>query len=144
MISGKATALVDIGHYLSIAFADWFERKSSSYSTTSGRLLLVDDSAFFRGLIGPVLRGMGYEVVTCASAPEALDRLSRDTRFNVIVSDIDMPEMDGFSFASAVRSRPHMSSIPSSRCPASARRRRSPAAVTSASPTISASSTAPA
>lgn len=112
VISGKATALVDIGHYLSIAFADWFERKSSSYSTTAGRLLLVDDSAFFRGLIGPVLRGMGYEVVTCASAPEALDRLSRDTRFNVIVSDIDMPEMDGFSFASAVRSRPHMSSIP--------------------------------
>jgi len=112
VLAGRATEILDVGHVLSLAFADWFVPTVKHKGDERGSLILVDDSAFFRGLIEPVLTGSGYRVSVYASAKEALEALRHGERCDVIVSDIEMPEMDGFALAQAINDNDALSSIP--------------------------------
>ncbi|MFH1558041.1 MAG: hybrid sensor histidine kinase/response regulator [Pseudomonadota bacterium] len=112
IIDGQAAEILDVGHYIDQAFGSWFKRLSGTRDKPGGKLLVVDDSAFYRNLIEPVLKGNGFEVTACGSAREALDRLGGETRFDIIVSDVEMPGMDGFQFAQAVRGDPQIRNVP--------------------------------
>ncbi len=112
VIKGKATEIIDVGHFLPLAFQDWFRRKELRARAVTQSLLLVDDSAFFRGMLPPVLQVAGYEVVTAASAEDALTLLKSGQRFDVIVSDIEMPGMNGLQFAQAVHADPRTARMP--------------------------------
>ena len=68
------------------------------------KVLLVDDSAFFRNLLTPMLTVAGYAVTAVESATEALSMRESGADFDLIISDIEMPDMDGFQFASNLRS----------------------------------------
>ncbi len=108
VIDGKATDVIDTGYYLNLAFSDWFDGTDSMLTAGNGkdgrpRLLLVDDSHFFRNMLQPLLSVAGYEVVTTESAAYALDMCHAGEMFDVIVSDIEMPEMNGFDFAREVK-----------------------------------------
>ncbi|MBN9023550.1 MAG: chemotaxis protein CheW, partial [Rhizobiales bacterium] len=103
VIAGKATEVLDIGYYLAQAFPNWFERKAPVKGTARGRLLVVDDDPIFRKLIDPVIRSSGYSVTLLGSAQAALSQIAAGERFDVVVSDLDMPLMDGFQFAEALR-----------------------------------------
>ena len=106
VVDGKATDIIDAGYFLTQAFADWFGsgEVSGPRSVDAKRALLVDDSPFFRNLLSPLLSVAGWEVVTAESANSALELRERGALFDVIISDIEMPGMDGFQFAEAVRS----------------------------------------
>ncbi|MBS4004048.1 MAG: chemotaxis protein CheA, partial [Afipia sp.] len=54
VVKGQATEVIDVGHFLPMAFADWFSRKEMRLSATAQTVLLVDDSAFFRNMLAPV------------------------------------------------------------------------------------------
>jgi PAS domain S-box-containing protein len=69
------------------------------------RVLVVDDEPDALALVAEVLTEGGAEVVTVASAIEALAELER-TRFDVMVSDIGMPETDGYALISRIRQLP--------------------------------------
>lgn len=105
VIDGKATELVDVGHYLQQAFEDWFgSEDGSSFGEGANRsILLVDDSPFFRNMLKPLLEVAGYRVTTAADAGEALDLRERGREFDCIISDIEMPGMNGFELAEAIR-----------------------------------------
>jgi two-component system chemotaxis sensor kinase CheA len=105
IIAGKATDLIDAGFYLTRAFDDWFGAKADGeFQGEKGkRVLLVDDSPFFRNLLTPLLSVAGYEVTTVESADRALGLCEAGEDFDVIISDIEMPGMDGFQFASTVK-----------------------------------------
>jgi two-component system chemotaxis sensor kinase CheA len=103
VIKGQATEVIDVGHFLPMAFADWFTRKDMQRSSLTQDVLLVDDSAFFRNMLAPVLKAAGYNVQTATNASEGLNILRGGKQFNVILTDIEMPEMNGFEFAEAVR-----------------------------------------
>jgi len=60
----------------------------------SERILIVDDEDGMRRLLGRVLTREGYETSTVGSGAEAL-RLVANERFDLVVTDIKMPEMDG-------------------------------------------------
>jgi two-component system chemotaxis sensor kinase CheA len=76
------------------------------------RVLLVDDSQFFRNMLSPLLHAAGYAVTSAASANEALSLLRETSGIDVIITDIDMPDMDGFELTSAVRRDPRTAAIP--------------------------------
>ncbi len=104
IIKSKATDIIDISHYLTKAFGDWFGTQDNPSSQSKIlNVLFVDDSAFFRNLLAPILSASGYNVITASSAQEALELREKDIMFDVIISDIEMPEMTGIDFAKAVR-----------------------------------------
>ncbi len=98
IISGKATEILDVGHYLPQAFSDWFEQKERG-NTPQRRILYAEDSAFFRNMIVPVLKGAGYSVSVCEDGIEAFERVKNGEMFDLVVTDIEMPNMDGFTLA---------------------------------------------
>ncbi|MBL8697225.1 MAG: chemotaxis protein CheW [Alphaproteobacteria bacterium] len=115
IITGKATEIIDTQHYLTMAFQDWFGTTAAAELGAAAepkRVLLVDDSPFFRNLLGPLLMVAGYEVTTAESADQALQMAESGKDFDVIVSDIEMPGMNGFEFAEAVRQNGRWQSTP--------------------------------
>jgi two-component system chemotaxis sensor kinase CheA len=112
VIKGATTEIIDVGHFLPQAFEDWFRRPDASTMRQGRTVLLVDDSIFFRELLTPLIRAVGYRVVAAASAADALAALKSDGRFDLIVTDIDMPEMDGFVLAEAIRAMPGRATLP--------------------------------
>ncbi|HKG59402.1 MAG TPA: ATP-binding protein [Pyrinomonadaceae bacterium] len=76
-----------------------------TYSLDGLKVLLVDDEPEARQIISTVITRTGAEVKSCKSAHEALVKLS-EWKPDVILSDIAMPEQDGYSFIRQVRSLP--------------------------------------
>jgi two-component system, chemotaxis family, sensor kinase CheA len=112
VIKGQATEVIDVGYFLPMAFSDWFTRKEMKPSATAQSILLVDDSAFFRNMLAPVLKAAGYRVRTAPNAQEGLTVLGSGQSFDVVLTDIEMPDMNGFEFAETIRADGHFSSIP--------------------------------
>ena len=105
VIREKATDIIDVGYYLQKCFGDWFssgETAAFGSESSSQRVLLVDDSPFFRNMLVPLLSVAGYEVSTAENPSEALEMREAGRAFDIIVSDIEMPGMDGFQFAEEV------------------------------------------
>ncbi len=112
VIKGQATEVIDVGHFLPMAFADWFSRKEMRASSTAQSVLLVDDSAFFRNMLAPVLKAAGYKVRVAVNAQEGLAELRSSHTFDVVLTDIEMPDMNGFEFAETIRADNNLSKMP--------------------------------
>jgi len=69
------------------------------------KVLVVDDEADTRELISEVLKECGSEVITSRSAAEALEALERH-KPNILISDLGMPDEDGYSLISKIRALP--------------------------------------
>jgi CheY-like chemotaxis protein len=65
-------------------------------------VLVVDDELDTRELVAAVLTTCGAEVVSLGSATEALDQMERQ-RFDLLISDIGMPEMNGYDLIGRIR-----------------------------------------
>ena len=74
-------------------------------------ILVVDDSLTTRTLISNILNEKGYDVISAKSGKEALDLISNKS-FRLIVTDIEMPEMDGFELSQNIRSIDAYENIP--------------------------------
>jgi len=106
IIDDKATEVIDIAYYFEKTFNDWQlggEQLPAEINSNRKSILLVDDSTFFLNLLKPLLTAAGYKVTLATMASEALEMRERGLHFDLIVSDIDMPEMNGFEFAEEVR-----------------------------------------
>jgi two-component system chemotaxis sensor kinase CheA len=111
IIKGRATEVIDVGYYLPIAFKDWFDRKDQEGKTHTRTVLFLDDSPFFRNMFTPVLQSAGYKVTTVSNGHEALNMLNTK-KFDAIISDLEMPEMDGYAFVTAIRANPKLAKLP--------------------------------
>ena len=69
------------------------------------RILIVDDSPSMRTVAGIALRGAGYEVLEAGNGQEGLARLDGE-RVHLIISDVNMPVMDGIEFLKEVKRHP--------------------------------------
>jgi two-component system chemotaxis sensor kinase CheA len=104
VIGGQATDVIDTGYWLTQAWQDWFRGAAEpTERNTARRILVVEDSNFFRQLVTPIIGAAGYHVIAASSASEALRLREAGEMFDAIVSDIAMPDMDGLDFARAVR-----------------------------------------
>ena len=75
------------------------------------KILVVDDDLTLRKVLQNSLEQKGYQVVSVGSGTEALIKFSQDIP-DIIVSDVSMPEMDGFEFCRQLRSQPSGKLIP--------------------------------
>jgi two-component system chemotaxis sensor kinase CheA len=102
VVAGKVTELLDVSYYLGLAGG---REAAAGTAKPAGqqRLLVVDDSAFFRNMLGPLLSAAGHAVVTVSSAEEALKLREEGAEFDLILSDIEMPGQSGLDFAEEIR-----------------------------------------
>lgn len=115
VIDDTSTEVVDIDHHLRSVRQDWFQVGGGNGGPEENggrRILLVDDSPFFLNLVGPILRSSDFEVVVSHDGEEALDRLEQDDRYDAIVTDIDMPNVDGFELARRIAEHREWSDTP--------------------------------
>jgi two-component system chemotaxis response regulator CheY len=68
------------------------------------RILTVDDSVAMRQLVSATLSAAGYEVLQAASAQEAL-RIAADKPIDLVITDVNMPQMDGIALVRELRSQ---------------------------------------
>ena len=113
VINGKSSEIIDVAYFLEQVFGSWsasvnIDKKEDHRSN----ILLVDDSTFFLHMVRPLLSAAGYKVTAVSSAAEALKFRDKGIIFDVIISDIEMPDMDGFSFAKEIKSKGEWTEIP--------------------------------
>ncbi len=65
-------------------------------------ILIVDDSTSFRNVVGLALKDAGYEIIQACDGKDALSKLD-GKKINLIISDVNMPFMDGLSFVKAAK-----------------------------------------
>jgi two-component system chemotaxis response regulator CheY len=74
-------------------------------------ILVVDDSTTVRKFVAASLNMKGFRVVTAADGVEALERMPAE-KFDLIITDLNMPDMDGFEFIRSLRETPEYRDIP--------------------------------
>lgn len=99
VFSGQVTEIVDLAYYMKQARPDAFERGHAR----KFHILLVDDKQFFRDLLVPVISAAGYDVTAVESGSEALRLINLGVSFDAAITDIDMPDMNGYALAVALR-----------------------------------------
>jgi two-component system chemotaxis response regulator CheY len=68
-------------------------------------IMIVDDSASMRRVVGIALKGAGYDVIEGSDGKDALSKLTGQ-KVHMIISDVNMPVMDGIAFLKAVNAMP--------------------------------------
>jgi two-component system chemotaxis response regulator CheY len=68
-------------------------------------ILIVDDSASIRQVVGIALRGAGYDVIEASDGKDALSKMTGQ-KIHLIISDVNMPNMDGITFLKNVKANP--------------------------------------
>jgi two-component system, chemotaxis family, sensor kinase CheA len=76
------------------------------------RVLVVDDQFIVRELERSILDSAGYRVRTACHGREALEAIAGDGNFDLVVTDLQMPELDGLGLLSAIRSDPEHAMLP--------------------------------
>jgi two-component system chemotaxis sensor kinase CheA len=103
VVAGRVALYLDMFALARIERPEWF-RDHDLAASSLGRALFVDDAAIFRKTVRGYLEQVGLDVVVACDGREALGLLQRDEQgFDLIVSDLEMPELDGFGFISAAR-----------------------------------------
>lgn len=69
------------------------------------KILIVDDSASVRSVVGIALKGAGYEVIEACDGKDALSKLTGE-KVHLIISDVNMPNMDGITMVKEIKKLP--------------------------------------
>jgi len=114
IIQERITLFIDIFRIIEISEPNWFEdrRLKTPPPEKSRRVLLVEDSKFLQQLERRYLESDNYKVTSAMNGKEAI-KLLNEYNFDIIISDIEMPEMNGWEFMKAVRKRQEYDNLPS-------------------------------
>ncbi|RLC12876.1 MAG: hybrid sensor histidine kinase/response regulator, partial [Deltaproteobacteria bacterium] len=125
VIRGHITLFIDIYRLIEKVEPEWFadrrmglfgmpgppDKELLAHNESEKRVLLVEDASFFRQLIKSYLEADGYEVITAENGKIGLERIN-ETSFKLVVSDIEMPVMDGWNFVKHLRGGKRQQNIP--------------------------------
>jgi len=78
----------------------------------SQTVLVVDDSKTMRDMVTFTLTGAGYQVVQAGDGKEAVEKLSNGSKPALVVTDLNMPEMDGITLIKEIRKMPALKFTP--------------------------------
>ncbi len=80
--------------------------------TEDKNILVVDDSESMRELIGSTLEMNGFKIAKGENGKEGVERLKDHQKFDLIITDLNMPVMDGITFLKEIRSRADYRYVP--------------------------------
>jgi len=109
VLEGKITILPDMFTLFEIAAPEYFRPQSSDEKKK--KILLVEDTPFFRMIESDYLKSVGYEVVTAENGKKAMSILNEQD-FDGVILDIVMPEMDGWETIKAIRKEEKWKDLP--------------------------------
>ncbi|MBN1412955.1 MAG: chemotaxis protein CheW [Spirochaetales bacterium] len=111
MFNDKLTLILDVFKIVETLEPEWYTTLLPAKRGGIKRVLLIEDSEFYQVLLKSYLMSIGYSVVVAGNGREGLEALSKQD-FDRIISDIEMPLMDGFAFAKEVKANPAWEKIP--------------------------------
>ncbi len=116
VVDNTTTRIIDPLELVRIKHSEWFEEEfgaTSEVPDTPTTVLLAEDSDFFRNHVTRTLESEGFKVIGAIDGRDAWDHLQVVfDEIDVIVTDIEMPRMNGLELAHAVRTTPNLSSLP--------------------------------
>jgi len=108
VIEGIATEVVDVFEVVQCADPNWFV---TSHDQAKKSVLFVEDSQFFRQMVTPIIESLGFVVRTAADGTQAC-KLLEDYTPDFILTDIEMPIMNGYELGKWVKTQVHLSDVP--------------------------------
>jgi two-component system chemotaxis sensor kinase CheA len=104
VIKGNPTEILDVSYFIDDVSKNWFkDLEIDDIGVKDASVLIVDDSHFFRSILLSMLTAKGYRADVASSPIEALEMLNKN-EYNILVSDIEMPDMSGIEFIKKIRS----------------------------------------
>ena len=110
IIKDRTTLFLDVYQIISMHDPDFFTQEEL-YAPVPARILLAEDSTFYRNLLSSYLTGAGYEVVEAEDGQKAWEIFQSD-QFDLLITDIEMPRMNGFELTRKIRSEGGNKDIP--------------------------------
>src|SRR4029079_5976840 len=111
MVRGQIVVFIDIDRIVQM----WMQMHQPSAvalpASTGKRILVIDDTQFFQKLVAEHLRAQDFEVEVAGDGSAGLAMLKAG-HFDLVVCDIEMPIMDGLTFARRVREEPQLCALP--------------------------------
>lgn len=124
-VDKNAVRLLDLYALTRVAHPDWFVENEVTEPKVPRvtlkdrekgrvpRVLVVEDSSFFRTQVAGFMKDAGYEVETCEDGQIAWDTIQEsDRHFDVVVTDVEMPNMDGCQLAQHIKQDASLCQIP--------------------------------
>lgn len=117
VIDGHATRLIDVHELVAMKYPDWVPAATTSTSRDddeqSCRILLAEDSKFFRNQVKKHLESCGYTILEAEDGQYAWERLLADpSAVDLVVTDVQMPRLDGFALCERIKQDPRTSHLP--------------------------------
>ncbi len=115
VIGDKTTRLLDLYEITKLAHPDCLQNIDALQSggASEARILLAEDSDFFRARMTEAIEAGGYEVVACPDGAEAWKTLQDPKQhFDMVVTDLEMPHVNGFELIRRIRQHPSVSHLP--------------------------------
>jgi len=117
IIDGHTTMLVDVFEIVQTLFPDWFAEKpifeAAKASGITPTILIAEDSNFFRNQVKGYMTESGYNVIEGADGAIAWDLLQKHAdEISMLVTDIEMPNMNGFELTEIIRKNQKFNKLP--------------------------------
>lgn len=103
--------LINIYELLELAAPEWYGPQEIPIHFHSRKALVVEDTPFFARMEQHFLEWAGFEVFAAANGRDAMEILQKET-VDIVISDIQMPIMDGYELLKCIRSDPQLSRVP--------------------------------
>ena len=110
IIKERTTLFIDVYQLIQMYDPDFFTVPEEEV-VRGARILLAEDSTFYRNLLSSYLEAAGFEVVTAEDGQQAWEKLQSEP-FDLLITDIEMPNMDGFELTKQVRASEALKELP--------------------------------
>lgn len=113
IIDDRVTRVLDVYSLAEAIHPNWFEKyKELRPQVESNRVLVCEDSAFFRAFLRSTLKDHGYEVFDAGDGEAGWELLCETPDIHLVVTDVEMPRLGGFGLTERIRREPRFAEMP--------------------------------